>query len=361
MDLQNDRTLWADSYDRRLRSSMDVFGITDEISRAIVNELRLTIGTTPRRYDLDVESYDLYLRARAITEAGNAEAAGQAIPLFERIIADDPAFAPAYAGLAHAYFLGSLPTNVGEALRFDTIFGPMRAAAAKALELDPLLAEAHAAMGAVYARELRWADSESSFRRAIDLDPTRASSYTLFAVATLRPLGEHAEAQRILELALEQDPLSVDVQFELAFAEFIDGSYEDAVARLRPLLAENPEPSFIPALLARALTFAGRIDEAMTLWQSLDYERYPSYYASTLVRAGRRAEVEALARANPDHAQRQLFTQAALGNRDLAFAALDRMVIDEPHRVPLIVNYPELEILRSDPRLDAIRTRFRLP
>jgi hypothetical protein len=71
--------------------------------------------------------------------------------------------------------------------------------------------------------------------------------------------------------------------------------------------------------------------------------------------------VEALARANPGHAQRQLLIQAALGNRDLAVAALERLVTEEPHRVPMVLTYPELEILRDDPRVDAIRRRFRLP
>ena len=100
--VRDDVPLWSDEFDRELK---DVFAIQDELSRGIVNNLRLKLGRGRRRYETSVEAYDLYLRARAlpiqlgILRGYNPESIG----LFEKSIAKDPSFAPAYAGLASAY------------------------------------------------------------------------------------------------------------------------------------------------------------------------------------------------------------------------------------------------------------------
>ncbi len=95
----DDVPLWSARYDRELK---DVFAIQDEISRSIVNELRLTLGRGQRRYNTNIEAYDLYLKARGL-QAWRGPATRQAIDLFEGVIAKDPAFAPAYAARASAY------------------------------------------------------------------------------------------------------------------------------------------------------------------------------------------------------------------------------------------------------------------
>ena len=92
--------LWSERFDRTLD---DVFAIQDEISRAIVNKLRLTLGKGQRRYQTNPATYDLYLRAQALVARRGTESAQQAARLFEQAIANDPAFAPAHAGLADAY------------------------------------------------------------------------------------------------------------------------------------------------------------------------------------------------------------------------------------------------------------------
>ena len=88
----------------------------------------------------------------------------------------------------------------------------MRPAAERALELDPLLAEAHAAMGLLHAREREWHDAERSFQRALELNPSLTSTHTNYVSSTLIPLGKLDEARRVLDAALRADPLSLDVQ-----------------------------------------------------------------------------------------------------------------------------------------------------
>ena len=97
----------------------------------------------------------------------------------------------------------------------------MRPAAVNALKLDPLLAEAHAAMGLLHSRERDWENAQRSFQRAIQLNPSLTRTYTNYVTSTLIPLGK---AARLLEEALRADPLSLDVRRELAMVQIMAGS-----------------------------------------------------------------------------------------------------------------------------------------
>src|SRR6202023_550013 len=98
--VRDDFPIWAGKFDRELT---DVFAIQDEISRGIVNSLRLKLGRGRRRYETSIEAYDLYLRARALETQGGLRDWNQSIGPFAEVIAKDPSFAPAYAGLAAAH------------------------------------------------------------------------------------------------------------------------------------------------------------------------------------------------------------------------------------------------------------------
>ena len=95
----DDVPLWSGHFDRQLE---DVFAIQDEISRSIVNELRLKLGRGQRRYTTDIQTYDLFLKARVL-QARRAENGRLAIELFDQVVKKDPGFAPAYAGIASTY------------------------------------------------------------------------------------------------------------------------------------------------------------------------------------------------------------------------------------------------------------------
>src|SRR5262249_29707396 len=164
--VRDDFALWSGRYDRELT---DVFAIQDEISRGIVNSLRLKLGRGSRHYETSVEAYDLYLRGCASGLYRSREETNLAVASFEQAIAKDAWFAPAYAGLAkaRAYRSGLFSLDPEDEIP------KMRAAAAKAIELDPLLPEAHEALAMASARDAQWRESEKSFRRALELDPNR--------------------------------------------------------------------------------------------------------------------------------------------------------------------------------------------
>src|SRR4029077_7158835 len=98
--VRDDFPLWSAGYERELT---DIFAIQEDISVGIVNNLRLKLGRGRRRYETSLEAYDLYLHARALPNQRDRPVAIEAAGIYQQVIAKDPLFAPAYAGLAAAY------------------------------------------------------------------------------------------------------------------------------------------------------------------------------------------------------------------------------------------------------------------
>jgi serine/threonine-protein kinase len=350
VQVAGDVPLWADKFDRELK---DIFVIQDEISRAIVNKLRLTLGRGQRRYDTNVEAYELYLKARALVDRRGMVNAQNAAELFEQVIAKDAAFAPAHAGLASAYAFMSVPYR---GISFETAYPIMRPAAVEALQLDPLLAEAHAAMGWVYAYEHDWADAEKAFQQAIKLNPTLTQTYTSYSISTLQPLGKFDEALRLLQVAARNDPLSLDVLREIGEVQFFAGRYDEAIDTFQRLRAADPDFPFAHMFLGRALTFAGRPADAFPL-----FERGHWSMARAYVMTGERDEAEELAVANKGNSYAEAIIYAALRDTERTFEAVERTALNQPQRVGRLLIAPELAALRGDPRLVAIRKKLGLP
>jgi tetratricopeptide (TPR) repeat protein len=352
VDVAGGYQLWSSRYDRKLE---DVFAIQDEISRAIVNQLRLTIGRGQRRYQTNFPTYELYLRARALVTRRFTANGVEAARLFEQVIAKDSSYAPAYAGLADAY--AEMSWQIA-GLSSEEGLMRMRPAAVKALELDPLLAEAHAAMGMTFARECDWENARKSFDRALELNPSLTQARTRYSTLTLLPLGKVAEALELLRVALTTDPLSIDARRALAFVQIVAGRYDEAIANARQVRAVDPDFPGMDLILSRALTFSGRPEEAIALRAKYG-PTGEIWLARAYVMSGRRDEAERLAR-DQTHPYRQAIVYAALGDKDRTLDALHRAVDIMAQRTALLLSLPEMALLRGDPRLDAIRARLKL-
>ena len=135
--------------------------------------------------------------------------------------------------------------------------------AIKALEIDPMLAEAHAAMGFIHTYARRWADAEASFRRAIEYEPTRTAVYGDFVLSTLLPWGRLDESLSTMQKALQADPLSLDVRRVLAIVQISAGLYDEAIENCERVLDEQPNFPAVALFRARALLFSGRKAEAL--------------------------------------------------------------------------------------------------
>jgi eukaryotic-like serine/threonine-protein kinase len=354
---ETDAPLWAERFDRRVD---DVFEIQDEISRAIVDRLRLTLDRGQRRYRTHLGAYETYLRARALVARRGNESAQRAKDLFEQVIAVDPSFPPAYAGLAEAYSEMSWQLT---GLSADEGLKGMRPMAERALALDPLLAEAHAAMGATFARERQWREAAAAFERALALNTTFTQIQANYALNVLALTGDLARAERLLVDATTADPLSAAVRRDLGWVRFYRGRFDEAIADFRQALAWDPLLPFATQGIARALTFAGRPDEAVAVWLGRpatdgDWE---IWMTRAYVLLGRTADVNRI-EASPrnEHPSRRAVVLAAVGDREAALTALERAVELAPNRTAAMLHSPELAPVRTDPRLTALLTRLNL-
>jgi tetratricopeptide (TPR) repeat protein len=146
----------------------------------------------------------------------------------------------------------------------------MRAMAERAIQLDPLLEEAHDALGVVYARDGRWAQSEASFRRAIELNPNSSQTRANFVITLLSPLGRMDEALQQLQTAEKADPLSPTLQFEYGDVPISAGRYKEASAHCA-------KSSDLAECQGRVLLAEGRIDDAIKILASAPNTRYLGY------------------------------------------------------------------------------------
>jgi serine/threonine-protein kinase len=352
--VRDDVPLWSERYDRELR---DIFAIQDEISRGIVNSLRLKLGRGQRRYQTSPEAYDLYLRTRAPWVQQGWSVIANAVEPLEAVIAQDPSFAPAWADLAVAHAVRSGGFNP----KFAASLPKMRSAAEKAIQLDPLLAEAQDAMAIACARDARWEQSEKSFRRAVELDPHNPMYYGHFAMYLLLPVGRIEEALEQLRIGERADPLSYEIHFDAAYVLFAAGRYEEAARHCGKLPANAHDKAWCrdELLLKRA-----RIDEAIpTLEMAFRNEprwRIRSDLAYAYALAGRREDAEKLVASILDpfeHAR----VYAGLRDTERTLEALNNAVVAGPFRMGRVLAFPEYAFLRGDPRLKAVRKKVGLP
>ena len=355
--VHDDVPVWSRKFESELT---DIVAVEDDISRGIVNSLRLRLGRGRRRYESGADAYDLYLQARA-SAMQRFPGDPEVIDRYEKVIAKDPSFAPAYAGLAAACAWRS-SQGVPRSEQDDQLT-KMRTAAEKAIELDPLLGGAHVALGASYAYNGQWRDAEQSFRRAIEIAPTLSEGHELLARFVLWPLGRISETLEEMRTAERCDPLSPRAQLEVADVLLTMGWFEEAAKQCEQM----PEDAiFRKECLGRARLGQGRAAEAVRILATSPRNNW-GYLAIAYSRAGRRAEAETLMTEAPalypdrrGHFQFAL-AYAGMGDKARTLERLERLSRVGPVRMGYTLNSPEFAFLQGDPRIKALRNGLGLP
>ena len=174
-----------------------------------------------------------------------------------------------------------------------------------------------------------------------------------------------------MEEAVRTDPLSSAVHDHLGVMKLVAGRFDEAIDHFTRAHALDPNLAFLDQHLVRALTFAGRLSEALSFREnkidqvtgkvySKDSPGWQPWIAAAFVLSGRRAEVEQWAAVH-NEPYRLALIHSALGNTDRTFVALNRAAEIVPHRVVPLLSYPEMRLLRGDARLAALRKKLRLP
>jgi eukaryotic-like serine/threonine-protein kinase len=255
--------LWSHTYERTLA---DVFALQDELARAIVSELTSRMvqptGALVARGASEVtEAYTLYLQGCYFRSKQTSEGFQAAVDCFRRATECDPEYALSYAQMAYCQAL----------LGFDP-YGTMppleampraQAAVTRALELDPLLAEAHGARAVIaMLYEWDWSLAEREFERAMDLG-ARSSAFHIWHAIYLIAMGRFDESRRLVTSALSLDPLHLTLHLTLARSHLFARQYDEALARFRATL--EMEPLYVPTLweIGRVYYLMGRYAESV--------------------------------------------------------------------------------------------------
>lgn len=228
--------LWSDTYDRDLR---DIFATQDEIAAAVAQALELELSGSDNVFherQTHPDDYDKYLRARVLEHDRGEARLRQAITMFEEVIAADPMFAEAYAGLGVAYVvLPFYSTEPREAMHRKA-----RNAAEVALALNPGLSEAYSILGDVAAHSLRFDDADMLLRRAIESGPSLPLGYKWFAEKEYF-VGNLDEALSLVEKSVVLDPQSRARGYMLAMMRIAKGQTDAARTSCENVLINVPD------------------------------------------------------------------------------------------------------------------------
>ena len=251
VDVSNGSQIWGEQYRRKVS---EIATVQDDIASDISDQLRVKLtGEEKKRLaehaTENSEAYQLYVKGRYYLEKRTRESLYKAVDEFNQAIGKDPNYAQAYAGSADAYIIlldrGIIPTSEAAP--------KIRSAAQRALEIDPSLGEAHAALAVLKETvDWDWAGAEAEYHKAIELNPNDALSHHFYSVL-LENLVRLSESWAENQKALALDPASPQVNVNEAGLLTDMHRYDEALKKLNSLIAANPE--FPPYYAYRAVVY----------------------------------------------------------------------------------------------------------
>ncbi len=362
--------LWSERYDREVE---DVFAIQDEIARTIVERLKVKLTTEQdealgRRQTENIEAYELYLRGRHCSYRWNISGMMQkALEYFEAALAKDPGYALAYHGLADVYSILGLYAFLPPASVVDKAM----AAATRAVDLAPELAETRTSLGFVQMLDWDWKAAESSLLRAIELNPRYAQAHTFHAwlLSTLDKSAEAAEAVRMgqeldpflpatngvaalvsyhgrrydqaikeSERALERDPTSALSLLCISMAHAAKGAYKDAIIHAERGVGLSPGVNFLRGVLGAVYAMAGETTAARQVLDDLLERSKRMYVGPTVIS----------------------WIYSHLAEHDRAFAFLEKAYEQRDCTLGFGLRAPMYDVIRDDRRFGELLTKLGL-
>jgi TolB-like protein/Tfp pilus assembly protein PilF/predicted Ser/Thr protein kinase len=370
MNVRDGSELWGGRYNRKLA---DILAVQEDIAREITDKLRLRLGGEEEKrlaghFAENPEAYQLYLKGRYYWNKRTPDGIQKAIEYFQAAIAKDPGYAGAYAGLADCYHVPANPLPPREKMPLA------KAAAMKALQLDDTLVEAHTSLARVlFVYDWNWPAAEKEFKRAIELNPRYAPAHQWYG-GYLTATGGFREADAEKKRALELEPLSLITNFEVGLASYFSRNYDQAIDQFQKTLeldANFPPPH---TFLAAAYEQKGMFEEAIAAFQraitvtqghakGLAMAGLAHVYAVSGRKTEARkilAELQRLSEHSYVPATDLALVYAGLGERDKAFAWLDKAYEEHSFNLSNLKVEPRFDPLRSDPRFADLLRRMGL-
>ena len=362
--------LWSNTFDRDLA---DVFAVQDEIARAVVNALRISVvsseaNSLPSRDATHLDAYIHYLQGRHFWNEISEDGVAAALSQFTQAIAIAPDYAPPYAGLA-----------VGLAkLTFWCVLPPQegilkaKQAALEALRLNPRLASAHAILGAILSLgEWKWEAGIESIGRAIELEPSNVMAHTALAVHHLCQ-GQFPEARNAVERCTQLDPISPFSFRSWGWFYYFTQDFDRSIESFQSAISIDPSFREVQFLLAHAYLRKARYADAIEALHRLPDA--PVYLATkwgalgeAYAMAGDKAAahealmtLDTLARTAYVSPMSRLSIYAGLGDWDRVFEGLEQAYADHSAWLTLAKIDPRYDTIRSDSRFAKLLERIGL-
>ena len=362
-----DRELWSETFERNLN---EVLALEEEVAHAIAVKIRLKLTSQQTRYaNIDPEAFDLYLKGRYALDQGSEDQLRLAIVYFRKGIDKDPQYAPLYAGLADAYALLPFYTET----RPSEAFPKSKEAAAKALQLDPTLAAAHASMAYVI-NYYDWdrAGAEEEFKHALRLNPNDAAAHHAYG-RFLASLGRLDEGRAELDRARELDPLSLVIQSNVGMIAYFARRYDDALQELQQVLELDPKFPVTYWGIGMCYEQQKRYPEALAKFQKgIELSGRGTNGIASLAHAyglaGQHNEAQKILaelkeRSKTEYVSSYQFALVylGLGQNDRAMLALQEAYRERSTLLGYLKMDPRFDPLRSDPRFRELLSLVHLP
>jgi TolB-like protein/DNA-binding winged helix-turn-helix (wHTH) protein/Flp pilus assembly protein TadD len=364
----SDEHFWSETYDREIG---DVLRLESEVAQSIAERVEITVtGHEQARLatarHISPEVYETYLKGKLGLHNTSADMK-QTREYFEEAIRKDPTFAPAYVGLARTHY--DMGTLLGVAPPGQTRPKAI-AAARKALELDPDIAEAHALIAEAYQQQWQWADAEKEYERALNLKPNDAAANMGFA-KWLAVQGRIDEAIAWARRGRVLDPLGV-AGVESGWVLFCARRYDEAIREMKGMLTVRPDLGKARWYLGFALIAKGQPEQAVIELEKLAAitNRSPGSLEELAMAygfAGRRAEAlrvidELKRRGKESYVPAAALIDPYLGlhDYDAALAGFERAYQEQSNILQWVKVQPFFDPLRGNPRFEDLVRRVSL-
>jgi len=360
VDARSGVHLWSETYERELQG---VFALQDEITRAIVDALKIKLAISlPAHEQRNTEAYDLYLQGLYFSNKGSEEDLRRALSFFQRALEKDPTFSRAWTGISKVwYFLADVYVKPLEAYPIS------KEAALKALALDEKDAEAHCYVSEA-KRVLDWdlAGQNTELKRALQLDPNSAPAHFFSALLPLFR-GELKEGLRLVLEAEKLDPISPITSYVATAAYLANDRIDDAITAGQRTLQLDPNYFYLDSNLAAAYRENGNFAEAVALYtKAQEATHFPSSgLAITYARMGRQIEARKILNQLVQQSQTRYVSApsvaavyVAFGEKEEAFRWLERAFEEHSGILQWIAFLPEFRPLRPDPRFPQLLRRI---
>ena len=371
-----ERQLWSNQYNRDIR---DLLRLQDEIARAVTDEFQVKPKPQERARlassrPVDPEAQDDYFRALHFRNKWEASYTSEqdlvtAINYFRQAVEKDSNYGLAYAGMADTYIDLGNPQGGNYAPK-ETL--PLaKAAATRAVEVDPLLGEAHFALAqTIELYDWNWSEAERQYKLALELSPNYAPAHLEYG-RFLQALGRNDEAMKQMAYAVELNPMDLQTRFVVGIVTYAARQYDSAISQLKEL--NTSQPGLGDFGLGWCYREKKMYPEAIAVLQRVfvHTRRGPlplATLASVYGLAGRKHEAvklidELKERSRQQHISDSLFAEAylGLGEKDEAMAWLERAYEEHDQWMVYINSYPGWDALRSEPRFQALVRRMNFP